>query len=118
MAIKLNQAGYDHAVAIIKNGLEVEQDTNNWDEIKATEDEIIRYLDSHTLSEYGEWFLGIDTEADPNDKSKYIYPFGDFNVLHKGALTLIEKEAARANHADIKKAVQQLLELVDEYTNE
>ena len=112
MAIKLNKAAYDHAIAIIKNGLEVEHDTNNWNEVKATRDEENRYLITHTLDEYGLWFLGIDTDADPNDRSKFVYPFGDFSVLHKSALLAAEKQATQDGDQEIKQAVSQLLAMI------
>src|SRR5579859_8239006 len=101
MPIKLNKAGYDHALAIIKNGLEVEHDTNNWEAVKPTKDEIVRFLNAHTLEEYGQWFLGINTDADQKDKSKYVLPLGDFSVLHKSALMAAATEAAKNNLHDI-----------------
>ncbi|MCL5874879.1 MAG: hypothetical protein M1114_00200 [Candidatus Dependentiae bacterium] len=112
MAIKLNKAAYDHAVYIIKNGLEVEHDTNNWDEVQATPDEEIRYLNNHGLEQYGTWFLGIDTDADPKSKDKYTYPFGDFSVLHKSALLEAIKLAAKNSDEAIKTAAEQLLAMI------
>ncbi len=114
MAIKLNKSAYEHAVEIIKNGLEVEPDTNrSWEEEKATDDEEIRYLNTHTLNEYGLWFLGVDTDADPEDRSKFVYPFGDFNVVHKSALLVAKKEAAKNGDKEIEEAARKLLEMVD-----
>jgi|HubBroStandDraft_4_1064222.scaffolds.fasta_scaffold120692_1 hypothetical protein len=112
MAIILNKAAYIHANTIIKNGLEVEHDSNNWNAVKPTEDEVIRYLDSHTLSEYGNWFLAINTDADQKDPLKYMYPFGDLKVLHRSALIAIEREAGSKHHHEIKKAAQDLLNLM------
>lgn len=66
----------------------------------------------HTLDEYGTWFLGINTDADQKDKSKFDYPFGDLQVLHKSALVAGEKIAKIKHHEDIKKAVHELLEML------
>jgi hypothetical protein len=112
MAIKLNQAGYDYAIALIRNGLEVEHTNSDWDEVEPTENDIVRYLNSHTLSEYGNWFLAIDTDADQKDASKYLYPFGDLKIVYKSALIAAEKEATRNDYAEIKMAAKQLLELI------
>lgn len=112
MAIKLNNAAYDHAVSIIKKGLEVEHDTNNWTEVQATPDEQVRYLKNHGLEKYGTWFLGIDTDADPKSKDKYVYPFGDFSVLHKSALLVAVKQAEKDQDEEIKKAASQLLAMI------
>ena len=88
MAIKLNKAAYDHA------------------------DEEVRYLNTHGLEKYGTWFLGIDEDADPKDKSKFVYAFGDFSVLHKSALLDAIKQAGRDGDQEIKKAAEQLLAMI------
>jgi len=109
--VRLNHEAYNHARSIIENGLEVEHDSN-WDAVKPTEDEVINFLDTHALKEYGSWFLGIDPDADPNDKSKYLYPTGDLKVIHRSALELSEKEAARKGHGEIAAAARKLLTLI------
>lgn len=113
MSIELNKSGYERAITIIKDELEVEHDSNNWDEVAPTEDEVIRYLNAHSLAEYGSWFLGVDTDADANDKSKFVYPFGDFSVLHKSALLRIQKDAEQHHHSEIAAAVKRLLEMIE-----
>ncbi len=111
MAIKLNKSGYDNAVAIIKNGLEVEHDTD-WNEDRPTKDEAIRFLDNHDLNEYGLWFLGVDTEVPAKDSSKFIYQYGDFAVLHKSALEDIVKQATKNKNDEVKNAAQKLLNML------
>lgn len=110
MSVKLNKAALDHAESMIKNGLEVEHDSGNWNEVKPTPDEHVRFLNTHSLDEYGLWFLGINSDADQNSKDKYLYPYGDFSVLHKSALVAIEQQAAKDH--EIKVAVQKLLSLI------
>lgn len=112
MAIKLHKEGFDHAKAVIENGLEVEH-SSNWDAVKPTKDEEVRHLNTHTLDEYGIWFLGIDTEVPENDKSKFVYPHGDLKVVHKSALIIAEEQAREKGHKDIQKAAQELIELID-----
>ncbi len=113
MSIKVNKAGYDHAVEMIKDGLEVEHDVSNWNEVKATPDEHVRFLNTHSLEEYGLWFLGINTEADTTSKDKFVYPYGDFSVLHKSALIAAEQESANKHHHEIKEAAKKLISLID-----
>ncbi len=113
MAIKLNKAAYDHAVEIIKKGLEVEHDTNNWTDVNPSRDEKIKFLNTHSLEEYGLWFLGIDTDIKEDDSSKFIYPIGDFSVLHKSGLLTAEQQATQKHHHEIKSAAQKLLEMIN-----
>ena len=110
MAIILNEAGFDHAKRLIEKCFEVSRDPSNWGEVKSSIDEIINYLDSHKLEEYGLWFLGFDTEAPQDERSKYIYPFGDFNLVQESALIFVEKEASEKGHEEIKIAAGELLE--------
>lgn len=112
MSIKLHKSGYDHAVSIIKNGLEVEHNSN-WDAVKASKDEEARHLNTHTLNEYGLWFLGIDSQAPENDRSKFVFPYGDFSVLHKSALVIIAEDAREKGLKDIEHAAQELIKLID-----
>jgi len=112
MSIKINQAAYDHAVEIIKDGLEVEHDVSNWKEVKPDVDEMARYLNTHSLDEYGLWFLGINSDADQNSKDKFVYPYGDFAVLHKSALIAAEQEAGNKHHHEIKEAAKKLLAMI------
>lgn len=111
MAIQLNKQAFDNAAKIIKNKLEVEHQTD-WQEARPTPNDEVRYLDTHSLEEYGLWFLGINTQADPKSKSKFVYPYGDFNVLHKSALLASKKEAEKNKDHEIVKAIDQLLAMI------
>ena len=105
MSIKLNRAGFDHAVKLIKQKLEVEHDQGNWQAVKATPDEEAKYLQTHSLEEYGLWFLGIDEEIEPQGKHMYTYPYGDLKVLHKSALITVIQQATQHHVHEIKQGV-------------
>lgn len=115
MNIKLNKKAYDHAVDLIKNKLEVEHAPSYWEEAKPTRNDEVRFLDTHSLEEYGSWFLGIDLDADQKSHETYHYPFGDLQVLHVGALHASKKAAEKHGHDEIVKAIDQLLKLIEEY---
>ncbi len=113
MSIKFNKSGYNRAVEIIDNGLEVEHDTNNWEEVKPTVDEELQYIDTHSLDEYGEWFLGIRSEPElKDDIKKFVYPFGDFKVLHKSALLSSKKLAEKNKDNEIAGKIDELLDMI------
>lgn len=115
MNVKLNKTAFDHAVELIKNKLEVEHDKNGWDNAKPTDNDQVRFLDTHSLQEYGNWFLGIDSDADEKNPGKYLYPFGDLQVIHVSALLDSKKQAEKHGHHEIIKAINQLLELIEKY---
>jgi viroplasmin and RNaseH domain-containing protein len=112
MAIKLNNQAIAHAEKLIKAN-EVEH-AASWAENKPTKDEEARFLNTHSLEEYGEWFLGVDTDAEKNSsKEKYSYLVGDLNEIYLSALKEIEKNARGANQHDIAKAAQNLIALAE-----
>ena len=112
MSKKLNKIAYELAKQMIEHGFELEHDENNWKEAQPTPSESVEYLDTHSLDEYGSWFLGIDPEADPKDKAKFVYPFGDFKVVHKSALLEAEKRARMNKDHEIEQAAKRLLQLI------
>lgn len=112
MAIILNQAGLLQARQFIEKKLEVDHSSNNWKEHKATQDDEAKFLNTHSLEEYGAWFLGIDTDKDKNSKEHYVYPYGDFNILFKSALIDIEHHANQQHHKEVVHAVRELLALL------
>ena len=109
MAVKLNKAGFEHAESLIKNGLEVDCAANDWSETKPDADDELKYLESHSLDEYGLWFLGLDTEIAPTNQTKFLYPIGDFNLVQESALMAAVDEAKKNGHHDIAEAADKLL---------
>ncbi|MFA6065844.1 MAG: hypothetical protein WC707_01540 [Candidatus Babeliaceae bacterium] len=115
MAIIINKNGYEHALSIINKGLEVDHSATNWEEVRPSRDEEVRFLNTHSLDEYGLWFLGLKTDADQKDISKFVYPFGDFNIVHKSALIAAEKNATQFGHEEIKAVAQKLLNTINQH---
>jgi hypothetical protein len=111
MAIQLNEKGYNRAVYIIDNGLEIIYQSS-WEAVKPTENTEDQFIETHTLEEYGENFLGIDTDAGAEELSKYVFPWGDFYVLHVSALKLAEAHGPE----EIKQAARKLLDKIEAKT--
>lgn len=63
---------------------------------------------------YGEWFLGIDTEASEETKDRYGFPFGDFKRVLRSGIIAAKGRAAQRDHTEVEKAADELLELLDE----
>ncbi len=113
MAIKLNEKAIAHAEKLIK-AHEYEYNHVPWTEAHPTQTETVRYLNTHDLDEYGEWFLGIDTDnAKLESKERYVYPVGDFGEVHRSALKLAAEKAAQQNHKEIAQAAKRLLDLIE-----
>ncbi len=113
MAIKLNEKAIAHAEKLIK-AHEFEYNHVPWSEANPTSSQTVRYLNTHDLEEYGEWFLGVDTDnAKVESKERYIYPVGDFSEIQRSALKLAAENAKKQNHQEVAQAAQRLLDLIE-----
>ena len=114
MAIVLNKRGLAFAEYLVTFD-EIEPTSCDWKAHKATMDEVDKFLNTHYMSEYGQWFLSIDTDYPSDAKEHYLYPHGDLKIVHRSAVEAVEKEAQ--NH-EIKDAARKLLHLIDKKARE
>ncbi len=112
MKINLHKQALDQAEKLINAG-QVSGHGTNWDTEKPTVDETQHYIETHYITEYGKWFLGIDTTAPKNLKEHYVYPYGDLKVVQRCALVDSHKKAEKAGHTEIAQHAKRLLELFD-----
>jgi hypothetical protein len=110
--IHLNKKGLEQAERLIKAG-EIETFDTNWAAEKPTTDEVINYLDSHYMDEYGSWFLGVNVDMPKDVKEHYDYPYGDLKTVQRSALVDTIARADKAGHKDIAQVAKRLLEMVD-----
>lgn len=113
MSIKLNHAAVEHAKYLIQAG-EVESFDSDWNEEKPTDTEVDHFIDTHTMEEYGAWFLGKNDEYDDETQEHYAYPYGDLKEVQRSALVHSLAAAERNGHSEIAHAAKELLELVDQ----
>ncbi|MGB8467972.1 MAG: hypothetical protein WCE21_03120 [Candidatus Babeliales bacterium] len=107
-----NQAAFNHAVTLITAG-ETTTFDSNWQEEQPTPDEVVRFINAHTMAEYGLWFLGTDKAHSTKAKEHYVYPYGDLKTVQRPALVDTIAKAEKNGDHEIVKAAKQLLELVD-----
>ena len=101
MTIKLNQKAFDHAKDLVRKGRTTKDERDDWSEHAPSADEENAYLDKHGWQEFGQWYLGVDTDLGEETKGHYKFPYG------------AESRAAQYNHDDIKKALEDLHKLLD-----
>ncbi|MBI2774494.1 hypothetical protein HYX58_00590 [Candidatus Dependentiae bacterium] len=112
MAATFNKKGYDNAVRLIKAG-EISTFDANWNEEKPTQDEVVRFINTHFMSEYGLWFLGTDSKFPADAKEHYIYPYGDLKTVQRCAIVDTMEKAKKNNDAQIANSAKELLAMVD-----
>lgn len=114
MSIILNPQAVAHARSLINAGL-IDQSTH-WSEEKPSAEDEDNFLASHTWSEFGLWFLALNTEKPQQEKSRYEFPYGNFNTISKKGLIAAEQRAAQYRHDVIAAAARELLALIDAHT--
>ena len=95
MAPKVNKSAFEHAQELIKAGKVIFDQRPAWSEHQPsseTEDEFIRL---HGLDEYGKWHLGIEEGEYGQTKRRYTFPYGDFENVHRCAVTSAESTAGQ-----------------------
>jgi hypothetical protein len=115
MAIKFNREGFEYAQNRIK-GNDVDTFKGSWKAHKATESEEDRFLITHDIKEYGQWFLGIDTDAPENSKERYVFPYGDLQMVHLDGVKAVEHDARSQGQEEIADAAQMLLDMIKQST--
>lgn len=112
MAIKFHKQGFDNAVRLIQAKQATSFDSN-WQEEKPTKDEMVHFINTHDMSEYGLWFLGTDGNFPENTHEHYVYPHGDLKLVQRCALVDTLKKSEANKDAEIANAVKRLLGMLD-----
>lgn len=107
MTLKLHEAGLAKARALIDAQHYVRDSA--WSDAQPTADDENAKVDRDGYEGFGEWHLGVDTDAGEGTKGRYKYPFGDFRRLHRSALTAAAQRAGEWGHREIKDAAEDLL---------
>jgi|SRR6056297_1072521 len=109
---RVNDAAVDKAHEMI-DAEQYDVDTP-WSDAAPDADAGNKQIDRHGYDGYGEWHLGIDTEASEETKDRYGFPYGDFQRVNRSALIHAKQRASQNNHPDIEKAADDLLEHLDD----
>jgi hypothetical protein len=113
MAIRLNRRAFDHARDLIEAGRYVLDDRDAWSEHRPTARQENEYIEQHGYHEYGRWYLGIDDTEPEDTKSRYRFPYGDFQDVHRCGVLSAESRAEQYKHHDIGAAAAHLHGMLD-----
>jgi hypothetical protein len=112
MTVRLNASAVSHANGLIRRGLVVHDERDDWSEHAPSADDENRYIEKHGIKEYAKWFLGEDTDQKPENKGRYLFPFGDFTKVHRCAVISGESRAGQYDHASVEAAEKKLLDQI------
>jgi hypothetical protein len=110
---KVNSKGLRHAKSLIRSGKVARDRQDDWSEHAPSADDENDYIDKHGIDGFAKWHLGVDPEEDAENKGAYSFPYGDFKKVHRGGVISAKIRAAQYDHAEVKKAADALLKIID-----
>jgi hypothetical protein len=113
MAVKLSAAAYSHARRLVEQGRLVLDERDDWSSHRPSATQENEYLKDHGFAEYGRWYLGVDDEYDRDTKSRYKFPYGDFEKIHRCGVLAAEGRAGQNKYTDIELAAAHLHGMLD-----
>ncbi|MBW3604013.1 MAG: hypothetical protein KY460_03695 [Actinobacteria bacterium] len=87
---------------------------SDWSAAQPSPDDGNAAIDRNGWKWFSDWHLTIDDDASDETKARYAFPFGDFDRVHRSALIAAKQRAAQNDHADVERAADELLELLDD----
>jgi hypothetical protein len=111
---RLNQAGVDHARALIESKQYVLN--SDWGVVQPDASARNAYLERHDWDAYAAWHLGLTEGAADDTKARYAFVFGDFRRLHRTGLIACVYRASEWRHKDVELAAHDLLQYLDRVT--
>src|ERR1700730_1785094 len=108
MAVDLDEAAFRHAKNLIMQGRFVYDERDAWSEHQPSTGAENRFIDEHGFDEYALWYLGVDSDAGEATKSRYKFPYGDFQKAHRCGLLAAESRAGQRKYSDMEPAIAHL----------
>ncbi len=112
---KVNKAGVKQARSLINDGKY--DASTEWSDAAPSTDDGNQVVDADGYDGYGAWHLAVDPDASEDTKSRYAFPYGDFQKVNRAALIHAKQRAAQNDHDEIEKVADQLLEHLDDNAN-
>jgi hypothetical protein len=113
MTVNLNERAFEHAKNLIMHGRFVYDERDAWSEHQPSTAAENRFIAEHGFDEYAHWYLGVDSEASEATKSRYKFPYGDFQKAHRCGLLAAESRAGQRRYHVIELAIAHLHGMLD-----
>lgn len=118
MRVTLNKKAFEFAKEMIRHGKF--SDKHGRGDLKKAQlntQQETDFLKNHSWEEYGRWYLGAHYDRPENTQSRYEFPMGDYELIHRSDLLEIQKKAHGYGYDDIDHAAQELVALIDKKVN-
>ena len=113
MTVRLNRTAVQFAQRVIGNGKAVWDERDDWSEHQPSTRRENTFIRAHGFGEYAKWHLGFDDNEPDDTKEHYMFPYGDFEFVHRCGLLAAESRAGQYKHTAIEAAAARLLGMLE-----
>jgi hypothetical protein len=113
VAVKRSDRSFEFAKKLISDGHVVLDDMDEWSEHQPSAQQENEFIEKHGYGDYGKWHLGVDDQYPEDTKSRYKFPYGDFENVHRCGVIAAEVRAAQRKYTDIEIAAAHLHGMLD-----
>jgi hypothetical protein len=89
-------------------------DATEWSDAAPSTDDGNDVIEKDGWNGYAAWHVAEDPDASEETKKRYAFPYGDFRKVNRAALIHGKQRAAQNDHDDVEKAMDDLLQRLDE----
>lgn len=85
----------------------------DWSESQPSPEDENDYLEEHGYDAYSKWFLAKDTDDSQETKERHLFPYGDFQKVHRSGVIAAKQRAAQYDYNTVLEAADELLAMID-----
>lgn len=109
LAVSMASAAVKHGNALIRAGRISE--SASWSGPSASAENT--YLEEEGLADFGRWYMGRQSDAEPDTKAHFRYPFtDDFKTISENGLKAIRSRSAQNDETEIFNAAGKMLDSI------
>jgi len=112
-SIKVNEDAVAFASQLIQEVHSIDDRKGAWREHKPSPDMENEFTRAHGFAEYAKWHLAVDERYAVNTKSRYKFPYGDFENVHRCGLLAVKSRAREHGYNEIEDAATKLLQMIE-----
>ena len=112
--VVVNEEAFEKAKRLIRRARYIADDRDAWSAHRPPVEVENVYLLDRGWEEYATWYLAVDRDEHHDVKQKHLFPYSDFEDVHRCALLSTESQARLYGHDEVAKAARALAEMIDE----
>ena len=107
----VNTDGIAYAKQLLEQGMY--RLSTPWRTVQPSETAARKFWEQQGAADYARWHLALDPAQPEGSPERYLLPLGDFKSIHRSGIVAARDRAEREGAADVRQAVEDILDLFD-----